>query len=775
MFFNPLFIDTNSAGAMQNQKGAKLGKSQYLFSDIIKISLSQNGSVDTEAAPSFNLSLIDNVGSISSLFSSINSNAVKSASNGSEESQNGDAILTNFLQFAFISQNDPELKSVDLKEIMKDKELLLSKESLTKSLSQLLQLYSPLTQSGNEDATQSADAENLAGSILQSIDDKGKAILNFNNNTSQIKIELTKLNNAEKELFISTKIIPMMISTNTESDTKGSTPTENTVANGASAQAVPQTVQSSENPQAVSMPDTAGTVNKKTKNVNKTDELQGKTNKNSSSESAQQTPAADSSSSAKVAVQTAPIVNETAAKAAAAELQAAKTVVKTEDNTAEKASAGSVKTEVPKTKNGSAEEYKMRVVEVNSESAPAEKETKIFTMTPFEKNLLKKASITYTSTENGSQNNVSEADSKQVQAQTTQKGETITTVEQAEKSILKSNTMLFEDTTEEAAVTKENTGSKEAASDKAPVVKKETVTENLKTNPDQKEIKQDTKTVQPEIGKQTILEINKLNLKEAASLKKVKTNEVSGNSEKQEQTETAKSAKFSVPVEDSKMKTGELKNEVSQNTTLDEKKSAIETENTSLKQDTDTAQKDSSNTGQSGSEKKGTESKQFVIQNVSDKEKITPFKDENLKEFARQAESAKTIKTYEIIKEIKSFIEQGNKSSMTLNIVPENLGSVKISLDMVKNMVQARIDVDSENVKQFVQNNIDTLKQSLNQSGVNVSMLQVNVSSSDQKQPRFASPHRKKGGGLGKEVSFEEADADVNKKILGYNSYDYLA
>ncbi len=182
-----------------------------------------------------------------------------------------------------------------------------------------------------------------------------------------------------------------------------------------------------------------------------------------------------------------------------------------------------------------------------------------------------------------------------------------------------------------------------------------------------------------------------------------------------------------------------------------------------------------SSSSQSGSDKKEADNgKQFNLQGIAEKERTLVQRDEVIKDFARQADTAKTVKTYEIIKEIKSFIEQGNKSSMTLKVLPENMGDVKVSLDMVKNMVQARIDVDNDNVRQFVQNNLDTLKQSLAQSGVNISMLQVNVSSSDQKQQKFVQPGKRKPAS-GKEFSYEEgSETDSAKKILGYNSYDYL-
>ncbi len=751
MFFNPLFIDTTSAGAIQSQKTNVLGKSQYLFSDIIKISLSQNQQSEGESTPMFNLSLVDNLNSISSLFSAINANAVKSASGSKEAPQDADMMLVNFLQFAFINQGNPEEGAGKVQELMQDKELLLSKESLTKALSQLLQMYQPASKNGAPSSIQMPNPETMADNILKTIDEKGKAVLNFNNSNSQIKIELTKLNTEEKELFISTKIIPLintvtkpvsgkeLSKTEVEDKTQSGEPAESSMpVNGADDK------KSTINPEVYQA---GGTEMPKIENTNgniKISDSEYKIAKAAAQNVPVQTPAEKKE------------VKEENGKNSNISPDLKKTETVTENLNLEqvKTEKADVKKEVQptagQTKN---DEYKMKVVEVNtgSETSSAKAENdKNYELTPFEKNVLKKTQITFTSADAQSKKEVIESPEAKTAAAA---NKNIDTVVQAEKEILKTNNMLFD----EKAVPAE--GEAEVPV-KSGINKKEAPAET-QPQPDGKTVKSSSKNLKPD-AKEIIIQ------QAPESETKNGKNTIAGETEPVKGVKTAKTvnrngeAETQLKSSDIKQGTEELKQENGKK---------IGVENEAGNQGKDTA---GNQTQQGAGDRKGNDQKQFTMPNIAEKEHVLMKDDNILREQAKQSDVTKTVKTYEIIKEIKSFIEQGNRSSMTLKILPENLGSVKVSLDMVKNMVQARIDVDSENVKQFVQTNLDSLKHSLAQSGVNVSTLQVNVSSSDQKQPRFASPSKRKGG-FGKALDFEEESSEAAKKIMGYNSYDYIA
>lgn len=746
MFFNPLFIDTTSAGAIQNQKNNVLGKAQYLFSDIIKISLSQNSQAEGELTPMFNLSLVDNLTSISSLFSAINSNAVKSASGKSETGQDADVMLVNFLQFAFINMENPAESAGKVKELMQDKELLLSKESLTKALSQLLQMYQPTANNGVSHSVQTPNAEVMADNILKTIDDKGKAVLNFNNSNSQIKIELTKLNTEEKELFISTKIIPLLNTVTKQAAEKEISKLQGSEINNGNTENTQLTpplpikninVMKDNSAAAGAAPEAISAV-QNTKTAVEGILKEAKLPDSAKPETEIKPVKMENQNELKAAVQTdKPVTMKESLNAGPAVPEA-----RSEKKEGKTAPVQQTKTD----------EYKMKVVEVNtgSETAQAQNEKeKNYELTPFEKNILKKTQITFTSGDTSAKKETSDIKTSN------QAAKSIDTVARAEKEILKTNNMLFEEKAGGAEVAKPAV----ITEGEEPAVKKELQTEN-NTAPDLKGAKNSSKQAKAEIKEMMQQPNGEINVKQEKTAIK---------SETEEKGKQSKSVKQSAP-DDAPMKGKEIRAESAESKPETGKKFSIENDGSNSGSDAPGGQSQ-----QGAGDKKGSEQKQFTMPAVADKEHPVNFKDETvLREQAKQADFTKTVKTYEIIKEIKSFIEQGNRSSMTLKILPENLGSVKVSLDMVNNMVQARIDVDSENVRQFVQTNLDSLKQTLVQSGVNVSTLQVNVSSSDQKQPRFAAASKRKGN-FGKALDLEEEGSASAKKIMGYNSYDYIA
>lgn len=809
MFFNPLFIDTNSAGLAQGQMNSKLGKSQYLFSDIIKISLSQSESVESDSAPAFNLSLIGNSGSVSSLFSNVASTA-KASVDSDTSIQNPETALIEFLQYAFVSQNAQGASAVNLNELMKDKELILSKDSITNALTQLLQIYQPSLSQDSTAAsidsvgTGTVSSDKLASQILSSLDDKGKVVLNFNNTASQIKIELTKLNNEEKELFISTKIIPMALSgaaNKTESSKAAAesnkaaadiktvtqqTAVEQTAVPELSAEniisaqpgqthlATEQSIPGDLSPMSSVINDAPVKQNIQTDTENNSSE--NKQTNNKTSELAGEKSANDDKSLNTVNKTIIPINpgNEEKTKDAGQivrdikDVSANESAINNTSSTIKSAPEIQKKVTQPEIKaepENKSNEYKLRVVEITTDKTDKVQDAKIYSMNQFEKNLIKNNNITYTSAAASDKKQAAALADSTPAAEVTD--DDIATVAQADEKILKTNNLLFGSNTDVKQA--ENNSGSVITDAKAENIKKTLSTDMLKSvagikNDSKKLSSTDIKQAKSDDLKSTVT------VKENSADKKIKSDNSDPVLTKQTIEKTAKQTFAS---EDGKIKSAETKTAPSENIEDPGKKTITESEKSSLKQNFTSEQKDANN--QNGSEKKGYESKQTTIQNIADKEKVIVSKNDVVKDLGKQPEISKTVKTYDIIKEIKSFIEQGNKSSMTLNIEPENLGSVKISLDMTQNMIQARINVDNESVKQFVQTNLESLKQSLNQSGVNLGNIQVNVSSSDQKQQKNVSPFKRRMGGKTENISYDEVEDTANKKILGYNSYDYLA
>jgi flagellar hook-length control protein FliK len=139
----------------------------------------------------------------------------------------------------------------------------------------------------------------------------------------------------------------------------------------------------------------------------------------------------------------------------------------------------------------------------------------------------------------------------------------------------------------------------------------------------------------------------------------------------------------------------------------------------------------------------------------------------------------KTVKIAEVMNEITQIIKGQDKHTVILKIEPENLGKVKIALEMSNSSLDAKIHVESEQVKAIVENNVKQLTQSLTQNGIQLNSLTVSLSTSEQKagrQPSFTTNKKKNSGSaLDMDTEIENAEVkDINKK-LGYNTYEYLA
>ncbi|MEW6652370.1 MAG: flagellar hook-length control protein FliK [Bacteroidota bacterium] len=134
----------------------------------------------------------------------------------------------------------------------------------------------------------------------------------------------------------------------------------------------------------------------------------------------------------------------------------------------------------------------------------------------------------------------------------------------------------------------------------------------------------------------------------------------------------------------------------------------------------------------------------------------------------------KTIKQQEILPELSKMVLNGERQTMTLQLTPENLGRVKLTVDMIDNQIITKIEVESEQVKQFVQSNLDQLKQNMQSAGV--PLTNVNVSLSDeQKNQKLFTQKKKSLTGQEKEDIIEEVTRFNTRKQMGYNTYEFTA
>lgn len=174
------------------------------------------------------------------------------------------------------------------------------------------------------------------------------------------------------------------------------------------------------------------------------------------------------------------------------------------------------------------------------------------------------------------------------------------------------------------------------------------------------------------------------------------------------------------------------------------------------------------------SQNKSNDNFKNVLQGTDQTKSIDTDKLKIMTEAKQINEPVKVIKPTEIIPEFSKIIQAGEKQSMTFQLTPENLGKVKLIVDLVENQISTRIEVENDQVKQFIQSNIEQLKQNLQLSGVHLSNVNVSLAESEQKFAKTFTSRKK----MGEKISrIKEGDdtARRSQKSLGYNTYEYLA
>jgi hypothetical protein len=141
---------------------------------------------------------------------------------------------------------------------------------------------------------------------------------------------------------------------------------------------------------------------------------------------------------------------------------------------------------------------------------------------------------------------------------------------------------------------------------------------------------------------------------------------------------------------------------------------------------------------------------------------------------AEMIEKIKVISAGEMIREVSKIFESGEKQSIVLRLVPKELGSVKVMLDTIDNVLTAKVEVENETVGQIVRNNVDQLKQNLLQSGISLSTINISYHNSDQKQHGYNN-HKRKNSVYEQNIETEDIDETILSKKMGYNTYEYLA
>jgi flagellar hook-length control protein FliK len=133
----------------------------------------------------------------------------------------------------------------------------------------------------------------------------------------------------------------------------------------------------------------------------------------------------------------------------------------------------------------------------------------------------------------------------------------------------------------------------------------------------------------------------------------------------------------------------------------------------------------------------------------------------------------KNLKPTEILRELHATILSQDKQRVVYNLEPESLGKMRLLLETTQSSVSAHIEVESEAARQSVEANMQQLRQSLQQDGMQNVAIQISLKNPDQKQQRNGS--QKKSTQAVGQPSFENDDEQTAEKRLGYNTYEYLA
>ncbi|MFA7288891.1 MAG: flagellar hook-length control protein FliK [Melioribacteraceae bacterium] len=155
-------------------------------------------------------------------------------------------------------------------------------------------------------------------------------------------------------------------------------------------------------------------------------------------------------------------------------------------------------------------------------------------------------------------------------------------------------------------------------------------------------------------------------------------------------------------------------------------------------------------------------------------DRVEAPKDKIFSELHNMQDNIRLIKSNEIVKEINKVFARPEAQSMTFQITPDELGKVKLVIDLIENRVSAKIEVESEQVRQIVQNNIEQLKSSIQSSGVQVSSLNVSLNYNEQKAGKN-SLSKKKNSTNENKFEIEDAKDDNSRKKMGYSTVEFLA
>lgn len=148
----------------------------------------------------------------------------------------------------------------------------------------------------------------------------------------------------------------------------------------------------------------------------------------------------------------------------------------------------------------------------------------------------------------------------------------------------------------------------------------------------------------------------------------------------------------------------------------------------------------------------------------------------NVKQMNNLIESLKYLLTERKSKtEIKDIsVNKRTENEIELRLMPERLGKIKVKLNVLENHLNATLEVENKTVQSIVSSNIEYLKSSLTQQGLQLNSISISLFSSDTRSGKTFSQKKKQ---FNAETGNTEIDNVPHQliKSLGYNTYEYIA
>ena len=131
------------------------------------------------------------------------------------------------------------------------------------------------------------------------------------------------------------------------------------------------------------------------------------------------------------------------------------------------------------------------------------------------------------------------------------------------------------------------------------------------------------------------------------------------------------------------------------------------------------------------------------------------------------------LNNLEVFNKITELIRAKDKKSIEIKLDPPDLGKMNIRIDHEQNKIYINIEVKDESVRGMIYHNLDQLRQTINQNGLQLQNLSVSLNGEEHRQ--FKSLNKNKRGSTEKIDGFtEKTDSELSAKMMGYNTYDFL-